>query len=530
MPVLIVTGGEYQGKVVEFYEDRFTLGRDFECDLILNDENVSGEHARVVQIDNEYFIQDLSSVNGTTIGGRKIVQQALQEGQEIEIGPFKLIFLVDVDALDREREATIEEVRQRFHTALIAELDLKQLNLNEVKDNKLRRRASDALDRLIDRHIKDIPKETNLEAFKAAVLDAALGLGPLEELLADDAITEIMVNSPSRIFIEKGGRLTLSGTTFSSEAEVMTAIERIVGPLGRRIDESSPMVDARLSDGSRVNAIIPPLALDGPSITIRKFAKKKIQMSDLVGYGSISEPMAKFLDLAGLYAQNMIISGGTGSGKTTLLNICSGFIPETERIITIEDSAELQLPQEHVVRLETRPPNIEGKGAITIRDLVKNALRMRPDRIVVGECRGGETLDMLQAMNTGHDGSLSTAHANSPEDTLKRLETMVLMSGMELPLSAIRELVFSAVGLIVQITRFSDGSRKVISICELDSLYENEIKLQEIFKFERSGLTPEGKVQGHFSATGVIPGFIEELRAAGINVDMSIFVPEAKEV
>jgi pilus assembly protein CpaF len=285
------------------------------------------------------------------------------------------------------------------------------------------------------------------------------------------------------------------------------------------------MVDARLADGSRVNAIIPPLALDSPTITIRKFPEKQLQMSNLVGFGSITQPMADFMQLAAVQAKNIVISGGTGSGKTTLLNIASGFIPEDERIITVEDSAELQLPQEHVVRLETRPPNIEGKGAVTIRDLIKNTLRMRPDRIVVGECRGGEALDMLQAMNTGHDGSFTTAHANSPADTIKRLESMVLMAGVDLPLKAVRDLIASAVHLIVQITRFSDGTRKVISIAEVTGIHEGEIQLQEIYAFNRTGISREGKVLGYFSATGVIPHFVEELREAGIEVDMSMFVP-----
>jgi pilus assembly protein CpaF len=288
------------------------------------------------------------------------------------------------------------------------------------------------------------------------------------------------------------------------------------------------MVDARLEDGSRVNAIIPPLALDSPTITIRKFPKKRILVEDLVGYRSLTKPMADFLRLSVLAAKNMVISGGTGSGKTTLLNVMGAFIPDGTRIITIEDSAELRLPQDHVVRLETRPPNIEGKGDVSIRDLVKNSLRMRPNRIIVGECRGGEALDMLQAMNTGHDGSMTTVHANSPVDAVRRLENLVLYAGTDLPLKAIRELIFSAVTMIVQISRFSDGTRKVTSIAELASLYDGEIKLQEIFAFRRTGLSEEGQVEGVFSATGVIPSFVEELRLAGMDVDMAMFVPTSE--
>jgi pilus assembly protein CpaF len=399
------------------------------------------------------------------------------------------------------------------------------MTLDDMKDAGLKRKAAAVIDRLIQERRRDIPPEHDTEDLKKSVLAHALGLGPLDELLADKTVTEIMVNGPDKIFIEQGGKVQLSESTFLGGREILTVIERIVGPIGRRIDESSPLVDARLADGSRVNAIIPPLALDSPTITIRKFPEKRLLIEDLIGYGSLSQSMADFLRQCNIHAKNLVISGGTGSGKTTLLNIISGFIPDDERIITVEDSAELQLPQEHVVRLETRPPNIEGKGAVTIRDLVKNTLRMRPDRIVVGECRGGEALDMLQAMNTGHDGSLTTAHANSPGDMIKRLESMVLMSGVELPLKAVRDLIASAVNLIVQITRFSDGTRKIIYISEVTGMYEGEIQLQDIFAFTRTGISREGKILGYYSATGVIPQFVEELREAGVGIDMAMFVP-----
>jgi pilus assembly protein CpaF len=303
----------------------------------------------------------------------------------------------------------------------------------------------------------------------------------------------------------------------------MSAIERIVSPLGRRIDESSPMVDARLRDGSRVNAIIPPLALRGPCLTIRKFSKKKLTADDLIGFGAISEPMVKFLKVAVEQRRNIVISGGTGSGKTTLLNVLSNFIPPDERIVTVEDAAELKLVQPHLVSLEARPPNLEGKGQVTIRDLVKNCLRMRPDRIVVGECRGGEALDMLQAMNTGHDGSLTTAHANTPRDLISRLEVMVMMSGMDLPVQAIREQVASAVDMVVQQTRFSDGSRRVVNITEITGVEGGTIQMQDIFVFEQTGFNEQGRVVGHFKATGRVPEFYEDLRKRGITVDMSIF-------
>ena len=345
----------------------------------------------------------------------------------------------------------------------------------------------------------------------------------MEALLADDSVTEIMVNSFNDIYVERSGRLQKSDVNYSSHKAVLSTIERIVSPLGRRIDESSPMVDARLKDGSRVNAIIPPLALKGPCITIRKFSKKKLQSSDLVGFKAVSENMMKFLKICVEQKRNIVISGGTGSGKTTLLNVLSNFIPHGERVITIEDAAELQLAQPHLVSLEARPPNMEGRGAIPIRDLVKNCLRMRPDRIVVGECRGGEALDMLQAMNTGHEGSLTTGHANTPRDMISRLEVMVMMAGMELPIQAIREQISSAVNLIVQQSRFSDGSRRVTAINEITGMETGIIQMQEIFRFQQEGYDAEGRVRGHFVATGRVPEFYEEMRKRGLEVDMSLF-------
>jgi pilus assembly protein CpaF len=351
-------------------------------------------------------------------------------------------------------------------------------------------------------------------------------LGPLEDLLADPSVTEIMVNGPSRVYVERRGKIELTEKTFLDDGSVLAVIERIVSPLGRRIDESQPYVDARLRDGSRVNAVIHPLSLTGPCLTIRKFSKVPLTEKDLIRLGTWTAEMCAFLQAAVLARKNIVVSGGTGSGKTTLLNVLGGFVPETDRIITIEDAAELQLKQEHVISLEARPPNIEGKGAISIRDLVRNSLRMRPDRILVGECRGGEALDMLQAMNTGHDGSLTTVHANSPRDTISRLETLVLMSGMDLPVRAIREQIASAVDLIVQESRFSDGSRKVTNITEVVGLEGDRTTMQDIFVYEQKGVDAEGRVVGRFAPTGSVPTFLDSLRARGVKLDQTMFDPQ----
>ncbi len=353
------------------------------------------------------------------------------------------------------------------------------------------------------------------------IIDEQLGLGPLEDLMRDEKVSEIMVNGPKVIYVEKSGRLTLSERTFKDERHLRTVIERIVAPLGRRIDESSPMVDARLADGSRVNAIIEPLALDGSSITIRRFSKKRLTIWDLVKFGSIPESAVGLLKAMVEAKLNIVVSGGTGSGKTTALNILSNFIPETDRILTIEDAAELSLSQDHVVRLESRAPNIEGKGAVTIRDLVKNSLRMRPDRIVIGECRSGEALDMLQAMNTGHDGSLTTLHANTPRDALSRLETLVLMAGYDLPIRAIREQIASAVDAVVQIERLRDGSRKFTSITEIVGMEGDIVTMQELIRYQQEGIDEDGKVLGHFEFTGVQPHHAHKFEETGVEFDIS---------
>jgi len=355
------------------------------------------------------------------------------------------------------------------------------------------------------------------------IVDDMLGFGPLQPLLDDPDISEVMVNGPKRVYIERKGKLTKTNITFENDLQVLRIIEKIILPLGRRIDADSPMVDARLPDGSRVNAIIPPVAIDGPTITIRKFQKGKLSVDQLIQFGSLTKNMADFIRACVIARLNIVISGGTGSGKTTLLNVLSSFIPEDERIVTVEDAAELKLQQEHVVRLESKPANSEGRNAVTIRDMVRNCLRMRPDRIIVGEVRGGEALDMLQAMNTGHDGSLTTLHANTPRDSVSRLETMCMMAGMELPLRVIREQIASAIDLIIQQSRLKDGSRKVTSITEIAGMEGDTVVMTDIFRFEQTGTTPEGKVVGDLKPTGIRPLFSPRLEAAGLKLGPEVF-------
>jgi pilus assembly protein CpaF len=369
-----------------------------------------------------------------------------------------------------------------------------------------------------------LPEDIRRQIFND-ILDELTGYGPIQPLLDDQDISEVMVNGPKKVFIEKNGKLVKSAVTFDDDDHVLRIIDRIILPLGRRVDADSPTVDARLPDGSRVNAVIRPVSIDGPSITIRKFKKDKLSIQQLINYGSLTQNMAEFIRACVLARLNIVISGGTGSGKTTLLNVLSSYIPEEERIVTIEDAAELQLQQDHVLRMETKVANTDGKGAVTIRDLVRNSLRMRPDRIIVGECRGGESLDMLQAMNTGHDGSLTTLHANSPRDALSRLETMVLMAGMDLPLKVVRQQISSAVDLIIQQTRLKDGSRKVTAITEVVGMEGDTVVLTDIFKFEQTGVGQGGKIQGELKATGIRPIFSPRLEAAGFKLSAEIFMP-----
>jgi len=393
------------------------------------------------------------------------------------------------------------------------------------EDNNLDQYKDDVRS-LIEMEVRKASAELTLREqnrITSELIDEILGFGPITSLLNDPEVTEVMVNGPTQVYAEKAGKLVLTSARFKDNHHVLHVIKKIVAPIGRRIDESSPMVDARLPDGSRVNAIIPPLALEGPTITIRKFSKDPFKVSDLVSFGTLTQSMADFIEFCIKGHLNIIVSGGTGSGKTTTLNVLSSFIPNDERIITIEDAAELKLVQDHVVRLETRPANMEGKGEISIRDLVKNSLRMRPDRIVVGEVRSGEALDMLQAMNTGHDGSLTTGHANAPRDMLSRLETMVLMSGMNLPVKAIRDQISSAIDIIIQQTRLPDGSRKIVNITEVHGMEGDVIVLQDIFKYEQTGMNSKGQITGRFVFTGVRPKAVDKLAAKSIKIPPSLF-------
>jgi pilus assembly protein CpaF len=410
------------------------------------------------------------------------------------------------------------DLKTRVQNKLLSELDP---SMDVTRTDEVRRTIQDLFEQILAEENIVLSRPERARLFEQIAAEI-LGFGPLQPLLEDDTITEIMVNGPKNVYVERKGKLHRVPVTFENNDHVMRIIDRIVAPLGRRIDESSPYVDARLQDGSRVNAVIPPISLVGPTLTIRKFSKNPITVEQLIQFGSISPEAIQFLKACVEARLNILISGGTGSGKTTLLNVMSGFIPGDERIITIENAAELQLRQEHVVTLESRPPNIEGRGEITIRDLVINSLRMRPERIIVGECRGGETLDMLQAMNTGHDGSMTTAHANSPRDALARVETMCLMAGMDLPVRAIREQVASAIDLICQQERMRDGTRKVTTVTEVSGMEGEVVTMTDIFVFEQTGME-NGKIVGRLRPTGLRPKFMDKIETAGINLPPSIF-------
>jgi len=431
------------------------------------------------------------------------------------------------DNLMLEKRKRWDVMKQNLHRNLVEELNIRRIDLDTkgdpVRERQLRTNVESTVNSLIGKEKDLVLNREERERLVKELVDEALGLGPLEELLADTTVTEIMVNRFDQVFIERKGKITLSNKRFIDNNHVIQVVRRIISPLGRRIDESVPMVDARLKDGSRVNAIIPPLAVNGPSITIRRFPEKAFTAEDLVKMNAISPDMVEFLKVCVLTRKNMIISGGTGTGKTTILNMLSSFIPNDDRIITVEDTAELRMQQEHVVRLEARTANIEGQGQVSIRDLVKNCLRMRPDRIVIGECRGGEALDMLQAMNTGHEGSLTTIHANTPRDAFTRLETLCLMAGMDLPVWALREQIRSAVHIVVQLTRMQDGSRKVTCITEVVGRDEETILSQDLFRFTQDSIDAQGKVHGRFEPTGVLPKFLPELKSKGFSLDVSAF-------
>lgn len=565
MMMLKITTGKEKGRTLELTENApLSIGRSESSGFCIPDKKVSRRHAEIVSDGENVFIIDLSSRTGTRVNGRAIAQRTpLCIGDTIQIGETDLVLEKTEDAqaapLPRttapaktEPPVRTEKTQTQRNLPLysaqesLAELYsssmltlakrvqtrvLELLNIDaaakEISNSEMRPKVADAVDQILREIRHEIPSSVKLDQFRQILLDDLIGLGPLSPLLRDGSISEIMINGPDNLFIESKGLLYRSAAKFNSESHLQAIIQRIVEPLGRHIDAASPMVDARLEDGSRVNAVIPPLALDGSLVTIRKFASKKLTDDDLIKFGSLTKPMALFLREAVRARRNILVSGGTGSGKTTLLNILSQFIPEKERIITVEDSAELKLSHENLCRLEARPANVEGQGRITIRDLVVNTLRMRPDRIIVGECRGAEALDMLQAMNTGHDGSMTTCHANNPRDALSRLENMVMMAGFELPSAAIREQIASAIHLIVQQTRLPDGSRKIVKISEVTGREGNTILLQDIFTFEQEGFDENFHVIGRHTATGNIPTFVDELRQAGdLELDMSVFVPE----
>ena len=543
----------------------YMIGRNPTCPIHLDFPDVSERHAILTLRNGRAVIEDLHSANGTYVNGEQIdgavqldgsmivqvgesMMRICDEGEWVassgetaEVPTGDAAGTTAVPAVDaaldddeappppdpmRELRRSVQEQIQR---ELLKRMDMKRLTMQGVDREGLEDTAREKIRQIIDEVVANgrLPEGIDPVRLEDDVFNEAMRLGPLEDLLADDSVTEIMVNGPSKVYVERGGKLELSDCQFTDDSSVLAVIERIIAPLGRRCDESQPYVDARLADGSRVNAIIAPLALSGPTITIRKFSKKALTPDDFIRFGTWTHNAAEFMKLCVLLRKNVIVAGGTGSGKTTLLNLLSGYIPHSERIVTVEDAAELRLQQPHVVRLEARPPNIEGKGAVPIRDLVKNCLRMRPDRIIVGECRGGEALDMLQAMNTGHDGSLTTVHANSPRDVISRLETMVLMSGMELPSRAIREQIASAVDVIIHESRMSDGSRKVTAITEVTGFEGNQIVMQDIFAFKQRGVGPDGKIIGEFKPTGAMPTWYDQLAGRGIKCDPKMFDPDA---
>ena len=537
----------------------YVIGRGASCALHIEDDSVSELHAKLILTPGDAWVEDLGSSNGTVVNAQMISDTTrLSPESIVSIGstvfrvqprtgaPEKTPLPPPAPATqpmprpnpppppepeqrpqDRRAAALRAEVKGQLHGELVKRLDLKRLATSDISADELGRRVRETLRAILAEVTARgaLPPGLEPESLVEELYDESVRLGPVERFLADDSVTEIMINGPRNVYVERHGKLELTDQTFMDEASVMAVIERIVAPLGRRIDESQPYVDARLPDGSRVNAIIPPLSLIGPCVTIRKFAKRVLTAEDFVRFGTWTPAIADFLRVCVRLRKNIIVAGGTGSGKTTLLNVLSGFIPHSDRILTIEDAAELRLNQPHVVRLEARPPNIEGKGAITIRDLVRNALRMRPDRIIVGECRGGETLDMLQAMNTGHDGSLTTVHANSPRDVISRLETMVLMSGVELPSRAIREQIASAVNVIVQEARLADGSRRIVAVSEITGMEGQQIVMQDLFVFRQTGIDADGRIQGTLTATGAMPTFYDTLAARGISLDPALFQP-----
>ena len=510
---------------------RSVVGRDLSCEVCLDHWRIASSHLLLEYRGAGIMVEQLAAFGAARVNGQRIRKSygPLAEGDRIELGPYRLsvraLDLPDqVSGADKAPDLRALEFswRTRLHAELLEALDLRRLSLDDLTDTDLRGQSEALLHEIVDRLRERIPRELDGDALCQVVLDEAFGLGPLEGLLADATVTEIMINRHDEIYVERSGRLQRNPLSFTNDQAVMGVIERIVVPLGRHIDEASPMVDARLKDGSRVNAVIPPLSLRGPCLTIRKFSGSMLDANGLLACGAISPAMIEFLRVCVESRKNVVISGGTGSGKTTLLNVLSNFIPSGERVVTIEDAAELRLRHEHLISLEARPANAEGRGEISIRSLLRNTLRMRPDRIVIGECRGGEAIDMLQAMNTGHDGSLTTLHANSARDALSRLETMVLLGGVELPLRAIREQVVSAVDVIVQQARLPSGERKVTSIVEVRGLDDDVVQVQELFAYRFAG-AGERAGGGYFTGCGVLPSFADDLRQRGAALDPGWF-------
>lgn len=562
MFVVSIETANRQPRQVRCLNDHCGIGRGDDNLIVLQGWNIAHEHARVLSREDGVHLEVLGGRAPVTVNGNRIKEcyGPLMRNDLITIGSYRLQVEGDepkattlhtddstliaappiqensVSApssqasvknhLESAPNPEMLACRKRVHTSLVRQMDLRRVDVHGMSDDELKNKTATLIEEIIQAEFSDLSPDIDRGSLAKEVLDEAIGLGPLEDLIEDESVTEIMVNRADEIFIERSGRIERSPVVFTSEMAVLSVIERIVAPIGRRIDESSPMVDARLLDGSRVNAVIPPVALRGPSLSIRKFSKRKMTGEDLLTFGSCNQNMLEFIEVAVREKKNIVVTGGTGSGKTTLLNILSNFIPDHERIVTIEDAAELKLTQPNLVSLEARPANLEGKGQISIRDLVRNSLRMRPDRVVVGECRGGEALDMLQAMNTGHEGSLTTAHANTPRDALSRLEVMVLMSSMDLPVNVVREQIASAVDLIIHQRRFSCGSRKITHICEVTGIESGTIQTQDLFVFRgREKHGAQGKIQGTFTATGAVPEFYEDLAKRGVPVDLSIFRP-----
>lgn len=505
------------------------IGRGRDCELTLPSWRVGRIHAEVHVGGRAARIVDAGTLGGTTVNGERITEFGpLSAADLVEIGGYRLRIQLERDAaviVAGDRVPAPHRSlswRRLVHRQLLQTIDLRRRDLRLTDPDALRSEIRALVEQLLADTIA-LPEDIDREALIVDVLDEAIGLGPLERLLEDGSVSEIMVNAADEIWVERAGRLQRHPGAFSDDEAVRSIIDRIVAPLGRRIDESSPMVDARLADGSRVNAIIPPLAIRGPALTIRRFNRALLRPEDLIAAGAASVEMLDFLSVCVQRRRNIVISGGTSSGKTTLLNVLSNLIPDGERIVSIEDAAELNLRHAHLVQLEGRPPNLEQRGEVTIRELVRNALRMRPDRIVVGECRGGEALDMLQAMNTGHDGSLTTVHANSPRDVISRLEVMTLMAGMELPVSAIREQIAAAIDLVVHQARFADGSRRITSIMEVTGLESGRVQMQPLFEFRARVGRRGQQVDGAFSGCDVVPVFYESLRESGVELDLAPF-------